>query len=211
LAVRYGKNKNGKNSNETIVAAIADVSERMTALVHDEIELAKTEVAQKASSLGRGAAAVGVGAVFGYFALIFLLIAIALVIDGIFFNGLTFVWVGFAVVAGLLILLGVGAFLLARKLFKVGAPTPTMAIDEAKKIRDTVTTASANGNGTNAGLIAPNGNGNGHAPVSPATIAAVAAATQAGPEQRPQSQPLPSEPAAGVEPGQPAAGTDSTT
>jgi hypothetical protein len=192
LPVRYGKNKNGKNSNETIVAAIADVSERMTTLVHDEIELAKTEVAQKASSLGRGAAAVGVGAVFGYFALIFLLIAVALVIDGIFFTGLTFVWVGFAVVAGLLIVLGVGAFLLARKLFKVGVPTPTMAIDEAKKIRDTVTSASTNGHGSANGLLGPsNGNGNGHAPVSPATIAAVAAATQAGPEERPQSQPLP--------------------
>ena len=31
-----------------------------------------------------------------------------------------------------------GAFLFALRAFKVGAPAPTMAIEEAKKIRETV-------------------------------------------------------------------------
>jgi len=39
---------------------------------------------------------------------------------------------------GVLILLTAAAFLIARRLLKVGAPTPAMAIDEAKKIRETV-------------------------------------------------------------------------
>ena len=37
-----------------------------------------------------------------------------------------------------LLLLMVGAFLFAWRMLRVGAPTPTMAIDEAKKIRETV-------------------------------------------------------------------------
>lgn len=193
MPVRPGKKK---SSNETIVTAITDASERMTALVHDEIELAKAEVAEKVSSIGRGAAAVTVGAVFGYFALIFVLIAIALVIDGAFFTGTTFVWVGFAIVGAALLLLGGVSFLVAKKLFGVGAPVPDMAIDEAKKIKQTLS-ASTSLSGAHNQLPpgSPNGVGNGHAPVSAETIAAVAAATTV---ETPQSQTLPPESAQGA-------------
>jgi len=45
-------------------------------------------------------------------------------------------------VTGALLLLTAVAFLAALKALKVGAPTPTMAIDEAKKIRETVTASA---------------------------------------------------------------------
>jgi Putative Actinobacterial Holin-X, holin superfamily III len=68
------------------------------------------------------------------FALILVLLTIAWGINSITGE----VWPGFAVVMVLLILLTLGAFFFAWRKLKVGAPTPTLAIDEAKKITATV-------------------------------------------------------------------------
>jgi hypothetical protein len=119
---------------DSLAAAVTEVSEKLAALVRDEIELAKVEMVQKVSSIGRGAAAVAVGAVFGVFALIFVLLTVAWAINDAT-NGL---WLGFLIVAVVLVALTVGAFLFAWRKLKVGAPTPKMAIDEAKKIRAAV-------------------------------------------------------------------------
>ena len=125
--------------NENIGAALTDVSERLSVLVREEIELAKAEVTEKVSSLARGAAAVAAGAVFGVFAIVFVLLAIAWGLDAILVSGAGDIWIGFTIVMGVLIALTLGAFLFAWRKLKVGAPTPEMAIDEAKKIRATVT------------------------------------------------------------------------
>jgi hypothetical protein len=106
----------------------------MTVLVREEIELAKAEVTQKVTSLARGTAAVAAGAVFGVFALVFVLLTLAWGLNSAFGS----LWEGFAVVMVLLLAATVGAFLFAWRKFKVGPPTPTMAIDEATKIRATV-------------------------------------------------------------------------
>jgi protein-S-isoprenylcysteine O-methyltransferase Ste14 len=128
---------------DSIAAAIAEVSESLTKLVQDEIELAKAEVIEKASALARGAAAVAAGAVFGVFAVIFVLLTAAWALDGLLVSGTGKVWLGFLIVLGVLLVLTVGAFLFAWRKLKVGAPTPKMAIDEAKKIRETVTTSTS--------------------------------------------------------------------
>ena len=118
------------------------MSERVTALVHDEIDLAKAEIVAKASSLARGTAAVAAGAVFGVFAVVFFLITLALALDDVLVSGVGKIWLGFLIVLVALLLLTVGSFLFAWRKLKVGAPTPTMAIDEAKKIRATVAAPS---------------------------------------------------------------------
>ena len=128
---------------DSIAAAITEVSESLTKLVQDEIELAKAEVVEKASALARGAAAVAAGAVFGVFAVIFVLLTLAWALDGLLVSGTGKVWLGFLIVLGVLLVLTVGAFLFAWRKLKVGAPTPKMAIDEAKKIRETVTTSTS--------------------------------------------------------------------
>ncbi len=110
----------------------------MSVLVREEIELAKVEVTQKVTSLGKGAVAVGAGAVFGVFALIFALEAFAWGLNDIFVAGAGDLWIGFLIVFGVLLLMGLSAFLFAWRKLRVGAPTPKMAIDEAKKIRATV-------------------------------------------------------------------------
>lgn len=120
--------------SDSLAAAVTEVSEKLGVLVRDEIELAKAEVAEKASSLARGAAAVAVGAVFGVFALVFVLLTIAWGLNSAFNS----IWEGFAVVMLLLLLLTFGAFMFAWRKLRVGAPTPKMAIDEAKKISATV-------------------------------------------------------------------------
>lgn len=121
---------------------MTEVSERVSVLVREEIELAKTEIAQKATSLAKGAAAIAVAAVFALLAIPFGLLAIAWGINSAFND----TWPGFVIVFGLLIVLAIGAGLFAWRKLKVATPpTPTMAIDEAKKIRETVAARSEGG------------------------------------------------------------------
>jgi hypothetical protein len=118
---------------------VTEISDQMSNLVRDEIALAKLEVTQKAMNLVRGTAAIAAGAVFGVFAIIFALITVAWALDAIFISGAGDIWLGFLIVFGVLALLAVFAFMFAWRKLKVGAPpTPTMAIDEAKRIRETV-------------------------------------------------------------------------
>lgn len=132
-------------TQENFATAVTEVSERMSTLVREEVELAKAEVSEKVTSILRGTAAVAAGAVFGVFALIFLLETIAWAINAIFISGAGDLWLGFLVVFIILLLLTAAAGLFAWRKLRVGAPTPDMAIDEAKKIRETVTTRAQDG------------------------------------------------------------------
>jgi hypothetical protein len=135
--------ENGKT--DTLGTTVTQVSERMSLLVREEIELARAEMVVKATSIARGAAAVGAGGLFGFFAVIFALLTLAWGLDAIIGDVAGDIWIGFAIVTGLLVLLAVVAFLFAWRKLRVGAPTPKMAIDEAKKIRETVSTPSEPG------------------------------------------------------------------
>lgn len=127
------------NNTQNIADAIQDISDRAQLLVREEVELAKAEVSAKVSKLIKGA-------VVGIVAGIFLIFGLFLLLDGfawlaywaIPFPEGQFFW-GFFVVAAVLFLLGALAGLIAARAFKRGAPpTPEMAIDEAKRIRETV-------------------------------------------------------------------------
>jgi cytochrome c biogenesis protein CcdA len=114
--------------------AVQQVSEQVSVLFREEIELAKAEVTAKVTSLGRGAVAAILGAVFGFFWLIFALLTLAWGLNSL----LDSIWLGFAIVMGLLLVLTGGVLLFALRKLKVGAPTPDMAIEEGKKIRETI-------------------------------------------------------------------------
>ena len=132
---------NGKPDN--LATAVSEVSERVSNLIREEIELAKAEVGRKASHLLKGTIAVAAGAVFGVFAIIIGLEALAWGLDAILVQGAGAIWNGFAIVFGVLAILAIIAFATAARLLKRGAPpTPTMAIDEAKRIRETVAAKS---------------------------------------------------------------------
>jgi uncharacterized small protein (DUF1192 family) len=128
-----------EGGNPNIAQAIQEVSERAQILVREEIELAKAEVTAKLTQLAKGAAVGAAAGIFAVAGLLFLLHGFAWlayyalpVPDGTFF------W-GFFLVAGVLFLLGaIGGFVAARAFKRGSPPTPEMAIDEAKRIRDTV-------------------------------------------------------------------------
>jgi uncharacterized membrane protein YqjE len=133
----------GQEGPHNIATAIAEVSERAQALVREEIELAKVEVTEKATKLIRGAI-VGVAAgVFILMALIFALVGCAwLLYYYLPGNEFTYFW-GFFAMAVILLVLGALAGLLAARAVKKGSPpVPEMAIEEAKKIRETVSSGS---------------------------------------------------------------------
>ncbi len=130
------------NGNNNLANAVTEVSERVTVLVREEIELAKAEVTAKVKSLTRGVVWFGIAAVLAFFGVIFIPVTLAWGLDDILVNGVGGLWEGFGIVtAAFLVGAGLFAFLGWRKV-RVGAPTPTMAIDEAKKIRETVSTKS---------------------------------------------------------------------
>jgi uncharacterized membrane protein YqjE len=120
--------------------AIQDVSEKLSLLVREEVELAKTEMTEKVTKLAKGAA-IGIAAgIFAVFGLIYLLDAVAWLIWDVIEGDVNSPWLGFLIVAAAIFLLGIVAGLLAARLFKRGAPpTPQMAIQEGKLIKETVT------------------------------------------------------------------------
>jgi uncharacterized membrane protein YqjE len=129
----------GRAQPQNIAAAIAEVSERATLLVREEIELAKAEVSEKATKLVKGAV-VGIAAgVFFLTALIFVLVGFAWLLYYYLPGGdFTYFW-GFFAMAAILVVLGVLAGLIAARAVKRSSPpVPSMAIEEARKIRDAV-------------------------------------------------------------------------
>ena len=124
------------NTPQTIGHAVADVSEKASLLVREEIELAKAEVTQKATKLGKGAAVAAIAGVFAVLGLIFLLHTLSWVFAELI--GGDIFW-GFLVTTGILFLFAIIAGLIGFRWIKKGAPpTPDMAIEEAKLIRETV-------------------------------------------------------------------------
>lgn len=131
---------NGKqppdSADKTLGDIVAEVSEKASLLVREEIELAKAEVTTKVGKLAKGGVVAAAAGIFLIFGLVIFLEGLAW-----FFNDLlgieTAFWVGFGIVFLILVILAVIAGFIAMRLFKKGAPpTPDMAIDEAKKLRE---------------------------------------------------------------------------
>jgi uncharacterized membrane protein YqjE len=114
---------------------VAEVSEKASQLVREEIELAKAEVKDKLSKLTKGAVVAGAAGVFLIFGVTMFFHGLAWFLDDVF-NWEDNIWTGFAVVTGALFLLAILAGLLALRLFKKGSPPmPELAIQEAKRTR----------------------------------------------------------------------------
>jgi hypothetical protein len=127
------------NSQASIVAAINEVSDKAQLLVREEIELAKLEVTEKLTKLAKGAAVGLAAGVFVIVGLLFLLHGLAWLAYWVIPVPEGTIFWGFFIVAGILFLVGgLAGFLAARWLKKGSSPTPALAIEEAKLIRETV-------------------------------------------------------------------------
>ena len=113
---------------------VAEVSEKASLLVREEIELAKAELADRAKKFGRAAAAAGAAGVFVGLAVIYGLHSLAYFLQDLL-N--TQVWVGYLIVTALLVLLGAVAGFLAYRFFESGSEPPA-SIEEAKLTRETL-------------------------------------------------------------------------
>jgi uncharacterized membrane protein YqjE len=118
--------------------AIQEVTEKVQLLVREEIALAKAELTAKVSKLIRGIVAGAIAAIFAVFGLIYLLHAFAWGIWELFDIG-DGPWFGYLITTLILFLLGaIGGLLAFRFIKKAMPPTPVMAVEEAKLIRETV-------------------------------------------------------------------------
>ena len=116
---------------------VVDVSERVSILIREEIELAKTEVREKVTKLVQGSI---VGIAAGVFAIVgfaLLVTGIAWLLNDLFFSG--DVWAGFLIEAAVWFLIAAGAGYFAYRSVRAGAPpTPEMAIEEARRTKETL-------------------------------------------------------------------------
>jgi Putative Actinobacterial Holin-X, holin superfamily III len=123
--------------DRTVGELVFDVSERVSTLVREEIELAKTEVSEKVQALLRGGA-VGIAAgVFALMGLAMLMHGFAWLLNELFFEDE--VWIGFMIEALFWFVVAAGAGYFAYRSFQQGSPpTPDLAIEEARRVRQTL-------------------------------------------------------------------------
>jgi len=122
---------------DNLATTLGEVADRTTVIVREEIELAKAEVRAKFSTLGRGAGVAVAAGIFLSLAGVFFLNMLAWLLYALFFDD---VWLGYACVVVGLLIVGAIAGLLAHRWLKGGSPpTPEMAIEEAQRVKATVT------------------------------------------------------------------------
>src|SRR5437764_15034343 len=125
-----------ESAEKSLGDIVNEVSTKATLLVREEIELAKAEVSTKVSRIGKGVAAFGVAGFIALLGLIFVFHTLAWgIADWFSFK----IWVGYGIVTlGLFVLAGLAALIGVRMVKRGTPPTPDMAIEEAKKTRETL-------------------------------------------------------------------------
>lgn len=118
-----------RTRDETVAELLGDLSRQMTTLVHQEVELAKAELAEKGKRLGIGVGALGGGAVVAVFGLGVLCAAAVAGLATAVATWLAAVIVGVALLA----LAGVLALVGKRDVAKGSPPVPTQAVESTKE------------------------------------------------------------------------------
>lgn len=120
-----------------IARTIQEVAEKAAVLVREEIELAKAEIAEKARKLLTGSVVGIVAGALAFLGFIMLMHAFAWLLNDLFFESTP--WLGYLVEALLWFLVAALAGWFAYRAVRAGSPpAPTMAIEEAKEIRETL-------------------------------------------------------------------------
>jgi uncharacterized membrane protein YqjE len=125
------------DDDRSVGELVFDVSERVSTLVREEIELAKAEITEKLTKLLRGGVAGIVAGVFALAGLAMLMHAIAWLLNDLFFDN--DVWLGFLLEAIFWFAVAAAAGIFAYRSIEAGAPpTPEMAIEEGRRIKQTL-------------------------------------------------------------------------
>jgi uncharacterized membrane protein YqjE len=126
-----------RGPDRSVGELVVDVSERTSTLIREEIELAKTEIREKIQKLLQGSV-VGIAAgVFVLMALAMFMHGIAWLLNDLFFS--SNLWAGFLIESAFWLVVAAIAGLIAYRSFQAGAPpTPDLAIEEAKRTKETL-------------------------------------------------------------------------
>jgi uncharacterized membrane protein YqjE len=125
------------DEDRSVGEMVFDVSERVSTLVREEIELAKAEVSEKVQSLLRGGVVGIVAGTFAFLGLILLMHSIAWLLNDLFFGDN--VWLGFLIEAVIFFATAAIAGYVAYRAVQKGAPpTPDLAIEEGRRIKQTL-------------------------------------------------------------------------
>lgn len=120
--------------HRSVTELVFDVSEKTSALIREEIELAKAEVTEKVGKILRGSAVGAAAGAFAFLALILVMEGIAWLLNEEVFDGKT--WPGFFIEAAVFLLIAAAAGFFAYRSVQAGAPpVPDQAIEEAKRTR----------------------------------------------------------------------------
>ena len=116
---------------------VFDVAEKSSALVREEIQLAKAEISEKVGQLLRGSVVGLAAGIFAFLALILVMEGVAWLLAEEVFDGNA--WPGFFVEAAVFLLIAAAAGFIAYRSVQAGAPpVPEQAIEEAKLIKTTL-------------------------------------------------------------------------
>ena len=123
---------------------VFDVAEKSSALVREEIELAKAEISEKIGKILRGSVVGLAAGTFAFLALILIMEGVAWLLAEEVFDGNA--WPGFFVEAALFLLVAALAGFVAYRSVQAGAPpVPEQAIAEAKLTKETLESSSKAG------------------------------------------------------------------
>ena len=121
----------------SVVDMVFDVSERVSTLIRDEIELAKAEISEKVQWLLRGGIVGIVAGTFAFLGLILLMHSIAWLLNDLFFGD--HFWIGFLIEAVVFFVTAAIAGYVAYDAVQKGSPpTPDLAIEEGRRIKQTL-------------------------------------------------------------------------
>lgn len=109
-----GAGANGKSAGRLM----KEITEDLSTLVRKEIELAKSELSESISTKVKGVAIIAIVATLGFFALIFVLLALR---DGL--DEFLWTWLADLATAGILLLIGILGAVIAKK--KLATPIST--------------------------------------------------------------------------------------
>lgn len=119
---------NGHRDEKSAGQLLKEVAEDLSTLVRKEVELAKQELGHSVGEKVKGLAAFAILATLGLFALVFMLFSIR---DGLATAMNGWVWLADIVTAVILLVIGFGAFLFAKK--KMAAPISAEKTKESLK------------------------------------------------------------------------------
>ena len=125
------------DEQKSLVDLLKELRDESTALVRQEVALAKTELSEKASRVGRNTGYLAVGGGIAFAGVLFLLVGLTLLLAvGLAAIGLasaTALWLSFVIVGGVILLIGFGLVSKAIATLKMESLVPERTVDSLKE------------------------------------------------------------------------------